>query len=207
MPSQKSTSSPSSGRAPQRERGKLRVAALLRAGAAIFARKGFDAATMTEIAALAGAPIGSLYQFFPSKEALADALLAHYGELAEARLGDIAGRASGFSARGLANALIDLMLELKDERAAAVALFNSGRGLSLRPLELRDAMREHIARILMLKDPHLPEALARSMAVVLLQNMKAVAALQSEEDGGSKLNGVAELRDMTAAYLASKLEA
>ena len=33
------------------------------------------AATMTEIAARAGAPIGSLYQFFPSKEAPADTLV------------------------------------------------------------------------------------------------------------------------------------
>jgi AcrR family transcriptional regulator len=39
----------------------MRVAALLHATATVFAEKGFDAATMTEIAALAGAPIGSLY--------------------------------------------------------------------------------------------------------------------------------------------------
>jgi AcrR family transcriptional regulator len=41
----------------------------------LFAEKGYDAVTMTEVAARAGAPIGSLYQFFPSKETLADALL------------------------------------------------------------------------------------------------------------------------------------
>src|SRR5262249_19964005 len=65
-------------RAPQRERGKRRVAALLKAAASSFAEKGYDAVTMTEVAARARAPIGSLYQFFPSKEALADALLDRF---------------------------------------------------------------------------------------------------------------------------------
>ena len=51
---------------PKRQRGKQRVAELLAAGAAVFAEKGYAAATMTEIAARAKAPIGSLYQFFPS---------------------------------------------------------------------------------------------------------------------------------------------
>jgi AcrR family transcriptional regulator len=36
---------------------------------------------MTEIAAPADAEIGSLYRFFPNKEALADALMRHYAEV------------------------------------------------------------------------------------------------------------------------------
>src|SRR6267378_4572200 len=73
-------------RAPKRERGKQRVAELLAAGAAVFAEKGYAAATMTEIAARAEAPIGSLYQFFPSKEALADTLVQSYIALLSADL-------------------------------------------------------------------------------------------------------------------------
>ena len=40
-------------RAPQRQRGKLRVASLTAAAAALFVEKGYDATTMTEIAARA----------------------------------------------------------------------------------------------------------------------------------------------------------
>ncbi len=65
-------------RSPKRARGKERVAQLLEAATAVFAQKGYEAATMTEIAARAGAPIGSLYQFFPVKEALADTLVQQY---------------------------------------------------------------------------------------------------------------------------------
>ena len=55
-----------------RRRGRERVAALLAAAATVFAERGYEAATMTEVAARAGASIGSLYQFFPTKELLAE---------------------------------------------------------------------------------------------------------------------------------------
>ena len=73
-------------REPKRERGKQRVAALLDAAAAVLAEKGYDGATMTEIAERAGAAIGSLYQFFPSKDALADTLVQNYVALLTADL-------------------------------------------------------------------------------------------------------------------------
>src|SRR6266700_1792371 len=64
-------------RAPKRQRGRLRVAAILQSAREVFMEKGYDAATMTEIAARSGTAIGSLYRFFPSKESLSDALLLH----------------------------------------------------------------------------------------------------------------------------------
>src|ERR1700747_193804 len=93
-------------RAPQRERGKRRVAALLEAALALFAEKGYDAVTMTEVAARAGAPIGSLYQFFPSKEAMADAILDGFGELLHDALGAIEERAATLTIPDLVDALL-----------------------------------------------------------------------------------------------------
>src|ERR1700691_5237684 len=92
-------------RAPKRQRGKERVAQLLAAGAAVFAAKGYEAATMTEIAARAGAPIGSLYQFFPSKEALADTLVQNYLALLVADLEALEARARELDTRTLVEAL------------------------------------------------------------------------------------------------------
>jgi hypothetical protein len=63
---------------PRRARGHARVAALLEAAGIEFAEKGYEAATMTAIAARAGASIGSLYQFFPTKDQIAGALLKSY---------------------------------------------------------------------------------------------------------------------------------
>src|ERR1700744_5495858 len=67
-------------RTPQRRNGKLRVAAILKAGAAVIAERGYEAAELAETAARSNTKRGSLYRFFPNKEVLANALIAHYHE-------------------------------------------------------------------------------------------------------------------------------
>jgi AcrR family transcriptional regulator len=67
-------------RAPAQPRGEQRVAALLDAAAAVVAEVGAGRASVHEIARRAGASMGSLYHFFPSKEALLGALAARYVE-------------------------------------------------------------------------------------------------------------------------------
>src|ERR1700745_2051450 len=95
-------------RIPKRQRGKRRVAELLNLGAAIVGEKGCEAATMTQIAARARAPIGSLYQFFPSKEVLADTLVRNYVALLETDLQELKTRAKGIDTDMLVRALFAL---------------------------------------------------------------------------------------------------
>jgi AcrR family transcriptional regulator len=52
------------------ERSRATVAALIEATARILVSEGFDKASTNRIAELAGVSVGSLYQYFPSKEAL-----------------------------------------------------------------------------------------------------------------------------------------
>ena len=63
---------------PRQPRGRRRVDALLDAAAAEIGDAGYEAATMCSIAARAGASIGSLYQFFPNKAAIVQALRRRY---------------------------------------------------------------------------------------------------------------------------------
>src|SRR5271168_5636245 len=98
MDSKKSTANlRRSARAPKRRRGMLRVASLMDAAAAVIAERGFESATMAEIAARAGAQIGSLYRFFPNKEIIADALIHRYGERIEEAFGKIEVQATSLS--------------------------------------------------------------------------------------------------------------
>src|SRR5271165_3785976 len=133
---------------PKRERGKQRVAALIDAGAEVFAEKGYEASTMTEIASRAGAAIGSLYQFFPSKEALAEALFNRYAERARASFVRVEELAPGRSPRELADLLIDHKLALSADRDVAIGLSSSVAGIVERRKPLRDAVRGRIAAIL-----------------------------------------------------------
>src|ERR1700722_14713034 len=128
-------------RAPKRARGKQRVAQLLEAAAAVFAEKGFELATMTEIAARAGAPIGSLYQFFPAKEALADTLLQEYAALLAADLQQLEARAAGISTSRLVEELFALVRAHPLERAAVLPLAEARMDEPTRRATFRQMMR------------------------------------------------------------------
>jgi AcrR family transcriptional regulator len=57
------------------ERSRATVDAILRAATRILVRHGYEGATTNHIAQAAGVSIGSLYQYFPNKEAIVAALL------------------------------------------------------------------------------------------------------------------------------------
>lgn len=63
---------------PKQERGRKRVDRILDAASQVFAEVGYEAATTIMIAERAETAIGSLYQFFPNKEAIMKALVARY---------------------------------------------------------------------------------------------------------------------------------
>jgi len=62
----------------KQDRAKATVEAILTAAAHILVREGFDAANTNRIAEKAGVSIGSLYQYFPGKEAVVAALLERH---------------------------------------------------------------------------------------------------------------------------------
>src|SRR5215475_11789935 len=68
---------------PRQERAKATVAALLEATAYVLVREGYARASTNRIAKVAGVNIGSLYQYFPSKDALiAELIDRHLEEIA-----------------------------------------------------------------------------------------------------------------------------
>jgi AcrR family transcriptional regulator len=62
------------------ERSRATVDALIEATARILVREGFDKASTNRIAEKAGVSIGSLYQYFPSKEALVAAVMERHDQ-------------------------------------------------------------------------------------------------------------------------------
>lgn len=61
------------------ERSRATVDALVEATARILVREGFDKASTNRIAEVAGVSVGSLYQYFPCKEALVAELIERHG--------------------------------------------------------------------------------------------------------------------------------
>lgn len=67
-------------RVPTQERSRKRVERIIDAAARVFAEQGYEAATMEAIAARAETSIGSIYQFFPNKLSVFNALARGYHE-------------------------------------------------------------------------------------------------------------------------------
>jgi AcrR family transcriptional regulator len=67
-------------RQPRQVRSQERVKQILDVAEQMFITEGYGAATTNAIAARAKVPIGSLYQFFPDKEAIVQALAMQYVE-------------------------------------------------------------------------------------------------------------------------------
>ncbi len=189
---------------PKRERGKQRVAALIDAGAEVFAERGYEATTMTEIASRAGAAIGSLYQFFPSKEALAEALFNRFTERAASSFARVEELAPGRSARELADLFIDYKLGLGTDRDAAIALSSSVAGIVERRKPLGDALRGRIAAILRAANGALGEDEAAAAAVIVNQVMKMIPALAATDDERAAAL-IGEARKLMALYIAEVL--
>lgn len=163
---------------------------------------------MTEIAARAGAPIGSLYQFFPVKEALADTLVQNFVELLATDLQELQARASEIDNQALVEGLFALLRSHPQERAAALPLAEARMDERTRRTTFRTMLRKHIAAILRARTPSLSAEAARDMAVVMGALMKAASSLSEDEEAfPGRAAGLRDLQALAVGYLEKRAPA
>jgi AcrR family transcriptional regulator len=96
------------------KRSRVTVETLLDATARVLTRQGYDRASTNRIAATAGVSVGSLYQYFPNKEALVAALVARHNremlQLLRDALREMASRDLATVMRELVRAMVDAHL-------------------------------------------------------------------------------------------------
>ncbi|KUI12200.1 TetR family transcriptional regulator [Mycolicibacterium acapulense] len=73
-------------RAPRQERSRAMVDRILDAGEQVLIAHGFDGASTNRIASAAGISPGSLYQYFPNKDAIAAAVIDRFSDQLSARV-------------------------------------------------------------------------------------------------------------------------
>jgi AcrR family transcriptional regulator len=67
-------------KSPRQTRSQATVEALLEAGARVLREDGYEKASVNRMAEVAGVSIGSLYQYFPSKDALVAAIIRRHSD-------------------------------------------------------------------------------------------------------------------------------
>lgn len=106
--------------AHRRRRKDARPLELLDAALALFVEKGFAASRAEEVASRAGVSKGTLYLYYPSKEELLKAVIAHYLSERIAEGADQAAHFTGPASELLRGMLIDWWTQLYDSPAAGV---------------------------------------------------------------------------------------
>lgn len=109
-------------RQPRQQRAEDTVAVLLEATERVLGDVGFHAATTNHIAKVAGVSIGTLYHYFPTKEALVAAVVHR---MWEAELHAVLRHASDFVERPLPEAISLAVGALVAQVAAKIDLYRS----------------------------------------------------------------------------------
>lgn len=97
---------------PVQARSKATVTAILDATARVLVEEGFERASTNRIATVAGVSIGSLYQYFPHKDALIQALLERHVRASIRAVSDELEAAAGLPLRDAARRIVDVMLRM-----------------------------------------------------------------------------------------------
>ncbi len=199
---------PAIAKEPSRRRGLARVETLLDGAAAIFAEKGFDAATMTEIAERAGASVGSLYQFFPTKESLADVLRARYGDAICARWDALTESVDeGWTNEDLAACLFRIATEtLKDHPSfAALMVVRDRAGVNVE--KVRKRYHDALSRLLRSRMPDRSPLELRASLIVVRQLLRCEIDLELDPDRVEREAVREEFEALLANYLAPRMKA
>jgi len=207
MASQKSTPNTGEAKAPRRARGHARVASLLEAASAEFAEKGYEATTMTAIAARAGASIGSLYQFFPTKDQVAGTLIEQYVTELEAELVRLSEEVPLLDVSVVASRLTTFFVAFRTTHPAFVVLVDAQDVALPGATGVRERLRKGIASVLAALAPRLSVDEALFRAVVVQHLMKAAVTLSHDPSMVDHHAAMLEFQRVVQQYLEDVMEA
>jgi AcrR family transcriptional regulator len=189
-------------RIPQQKRGHRRVNGFLRAAASVITEVGYERATMSEIARRSGSSVGSLYQFFPHKLAVAEALRNHYIRNIEQSWIILGRQAAKMSAEDLTSRLVGLQIEIMKNYPALLALLNVPPASEAR----RELIRARIAEVLIAHKTHMSKATALRIASVVQQVSRGLLILYGQTDADERTAIIDEFKSVLTGYLVPKLK-
>ena len=164
-------------RQPKQARSLKRVNRILAVAEEMFIEKGYAATTTKAIASQAEVPIGSLYQFFPDKAAILQALAERYTDLLDRRLQTLEPlETTQLSLADYVDRLTDLVEEFFDKYPGYRAIFMEVQGTMPELDEAGDVqLIQTLATLLPQSDASLSQDDREAISFVLV---KAIGNLQ-----------------------------
>lgn len=191
-------------RVPAQERSRQRVERILEAAGQVFGEAGYEAATMEAIAERAETSIGSIYQFFPNKLAVFQALAARYRDrtrvLVDSRF---KGPYAEQPWREILDGAIDAFAAFHENepgfRAVWLGVYFTAEVVSEGEAFNRE-LAEQLAELIGSKLPGLPRAMRPVVATMIVEVMTAMLIYALRQPTQAKA-ALAETKTMLHRYL------
>lgn len=203
-----SANSPGMRRQPRQARSQERVNRILDVAAELFMAEGYGATTTNAIAKGAKVAIGSLYQFFPDKAAILQALARRYGELLQQRLAELDAVAMAqLSLPVYVDRIIDIVDQFFNQHPGYYAIFMEVQG-TMPELDAIDAaadaeLIEDMILSLSHRNAELEQADYEAIAFVLVKAIGTLLWLSLGQENPLRQRLVAETKRFTLSYLQS----
>lgn len=197
-------------RAPSQKRSRERVDALLDAFGELLVERGFDDLNTHMIAERAGVPVGTLYQFFPNKYAIASALSRRYMDAQRVII-------EGMSMEALAGLGVDEFIDgvtdaisanlLADEVLSSLWAVQMAVPELRSVLEVEESLRTEIGiKVFKPLLPGLPDDEVRQVSLTIMRVWYALLFAAIQETDERRGQTMSELKRLTKAYLHSHTE-
>jgi AcrR family transcriptional regulator len=162
-------------RIARQARARATVEHILEATARVLVSRGYAAATTNHIAARAGVSIGTLYEYFSSKQALVAALVGRHLDEAEQRLAELADRVAlgtpslDDAVRAIVSAMLDLHATRPRLHRVLFEEVPHSKAVCARIAAIEDAQSEALSALLPLLAPVREPRVTARVIVELLE--------------------------------------
>jgi AcrR family transcriptional regulator len=195
-------------RQPRQARSQERVNQILDVAEQMFIAEGYNATTTNAIATRAKVPIGSLYQFFPDKAAIVQALAMRYMDQLHQRFAVLdAGEVSKLLLSEYVDQMIDVTDQFFTDYPGYYAIFMQVQGTIPELTEIENAadaqLIQNLATSLFQYDANLQPADYEAIAFVLVKAIGTLLWLSLGQETSFRQRLVTETKRFTLSYLKS----
>jgi AcrR family transcriptional regulator len=196
-------------RQPRQARGERRIRELLDAADRVFAAVGYEAATTNAIAREAGASVGSLYQFFPDKEALLLALANRYlAEMREIHERVFTAETARLPPAALYDRVVETLAAFSRANPGFRALFHGSAtvpALASAAATLHRECVDRVDKMMSIGMPEIPASRRRLLADLNVTAVKALLPLAESSGTRSRAEVLTEIKRMLQAHMQAVL--
>lgn len=189
---------------PKQLRGQRKVDHILHCAEKLFAEIGFENATTNAIALRADVSIGSLYQFFSSKDAVLEAMADRYLEQTRIAMSKALDSPRDFKLDVLLTSLLETLIKLQEQRPYFLQCLGRSH---LSPVlkrvveNLNEAVAVQVVRLLERSTVEVDPALLRLRARICVETMGALLPLALHAQGRMRGRVTQEIKDVLLRYL------